>query len=83
MLSYLQTLNAAETSLAHGARFVVYCPHRMIPAEGECVMTEKARKRRNEIVIAVFNHVPPIDFEQIAIKEPCEAAAIFIRGIQK
>lgn len=41
-------------------------------------MTEKARKRRNEIVIAVFNHVPSIDFEQITIKDLCEAAGISV-----
>lgn len=67
-----------ETSLAQGAQFVVYCSQRMTPPEGECVTTEKARKRRNEIVIAVFNHVPSIDFEQITIKDLCEAAGISV-----
>lgn len=41
-------------------------------------MTEKAKKRRKEIVLAVFNHVPSVIFEQCTIKDLCEIAGISI-----
>lgn len=41
-------------------------------------MTEKAKKKRNEIVISVFAHTPPIDYEHTTIKELCEISGISV-----
>lgn len=41
-------------------------------------MTEKARKKRNEIIISVFAHTPPIDYEHTTIKELCDISGISV-----
>lgn len=41
-------------------------------------MTEKAKKKRNEIIISVFNHTPAIDYEHITIKELCDISGISV-----
>lgn len=41
-------------------------------------MTEKAKKKRKDIVISVFNHTPSIDYEHATIKELCEISGISI-----